>query len=55
MENNKNDPEYRLEVISDSPTFYLLIVGFSPTCRLRSSAGENPLSAGRPTVAGIFH
>jgi DNA-binding response OmpR family regulator len=28
MKNNKNDPEYRLEVISDSPTFYLLIEKF---------------------------
>jgi hypothetical protein len=28
MKNNKNDPEYRLEVISDSLTFYLLIERF---------------------------
>ena len=28
MKNNKNDPEYRLEVISNSPTFYLLIERF---------------------------
>lgn len=28
MQNNENDPEYRLEVISDSPTFCLLIERF---------------------------
>ncbi|MBP7369273.1 MAG: response regulator transcription factor [Paludibacteraceae bacterium] len=28
MKNEENDPEYRLEVISDSPTFYLLIEKF---------------------------
>ena len=28
MKNEENDPEFRLEVISDSPTFYLLIEKF---------------------------